>query len=516
MHFDVVIVGGGTAGCILASRLTEDPSRTVCLIEAGHDYASVEELPPAVKSHFFFQDILTLPGRNPNDPELTGAPDWGFKARLTNYQHAAVLPRGKVIGGSSSVNGGVFFHPLREDLDEWAAAGNSFWAFQECVPYLKMIENDYDFGSADYHGSAGFIPVQRATAADWVPLNSAFYQASLDAGFPDCPDLNMPDSWGVGPTPVNMRDHIRYGSAIGYLIPVRERTNLTILGDSLALRIKVMGGAARSVEVERSGELITVQGDEIILSAGVIGSAQLLLLSGIGPAAELEQVGVRPVANLAGVGRNVRDHPVVCGSWAAPHVVLPTSGPGSPGQVGIRATTPGSDDTMDLRIMSFRRDGEDRFSLPFSLMRAKAAGSIKLRTSDPSIAPCIDLAHLGHPSDMERMRTMLDVVCDLVSRSAYDGVRFEQIGPSAEDLASVEKTERWMLRTVMTGHHASSSCKMGPAGDPMAVVDEFGHVHGMERLRVVDASIMVDCPRVNINCTTMMMAEKLAPLIATQ
>lgn len=512
MHFDVVIVGAGAAGAILAARLSEDPSRSVCLIEAGADYESVDALPPAVRGSGL-SEFLTSPGENPNDPSLTGLPDWGYNATLTPLQQNTVLPRGMVIGGSSSVNGCVYFHPLRQDLDEWAKAGNPSWAFEQCLPAITRIETDLDFGDADYHGSSGPVLVRRPSEQDYAPLNAAFYDASLEAGFADCPDLNMPDSSGVGPTPANMHDGIRFSTAVAYLLPARARKNLTIMGNTRALRVKIRDGIARSVEVEHDGVVAEIGGDEIVLSAGAIGSPHILLQSGIGPADEIHKLGADPLIDLPGVGRNLRDHPVLSIRWSAPGVELPNSGPKrTAGQLRIRATTPGSDDTMDMMIMSFRRHGSDCFSVSFSLMRARSAGSVKLSSLDPVASPLIDLRHLDDPSDIERMSTMFDVVRDLVSRSPYEGLRHEMISPEPVELGDLKT---WMLRTVFTGHHSSGTCKMGRPDDPTAVVDEFGMVYGVERLRVADASIMVDCPRVNINCPSMMIGERISEAISS-
>jgi choline dehydrogenase len=501
VHYDTLIVGCGTAGAILAARLSEDSSRSVCVVEAGRDYPSVEALPAGVRSHRSARGLVT----SLNDPEVLGFPDWGHVARSTPLQAAVALPRGKIVGGSSSINGGVFFRALREDLDAWAVS-NPDWSFEACQPYFKRIERDNDFAD-DFHGSDGPIPVNRSHTEDWVPLNQAFHAACLDLGFPDCPDFNRPDAWGVGPLPVNIDATVRYSSAVGYLMPAHARSNLTVISDAHAQHITFKGSAACGVEFETGGRLITLEADQIVLAAGAVSSPHLLLLSGIGPREHLQSVGIRPLVDLPGVGQNLRDHPVLCASWSATDVQLPTSGPGTPGQLGLRATTPGSDDPRDMRLVSFRAEGSNRFGIPFSLMHAESAGQLELASRDATAPPRIDFRHLEHPADLRRLRAMLELVERIVEHPAYDRLRLQRRAPMDMGETALEE---WMLSTVITGHHISSTCKMGPASDALAVVDQAGRGHGVDHLRVIDSSILPDCPRVNINATTMMLAEKLA------
>lgn len=323
--------------------------------------------------------------------------------------------------------------------------------------------------------------------------------------------MNMPDAVGVGPTPVNISDGVRFSSAVAYLLPARERENLTILGSTRVRRVVIRDHVARSVEVEHDGNVNWISADEIVLCAGAIASPQILMLSGVGPAEDLRYHGLEPVVDLPGVGANLRDHPVLSVRWSAPDVALPTHGPKRTGaQVGIRSTTPGSDVPLDMRIMSFRRHGAQEFSVSCSLMKAASSGSVKLHSADPLAAPVIDMCFLSNPADGDRMKTMLDVVRDLVMRPAYDGLRQAMVSPTAAELDDIDS---WMLATVTTGHHAAGTCRMGSDGDDSAVVDELGRVHGVQHLRVADASIMVDCPRVNINCASMMIGEKLAVTI---
>jgi choline dehydrogenase len=504
VRFDVLIVGCGAAGAVLAARLSERGGRSVCVVEAGEDYPSIAALPPAIRSHRSARGLAT----SLNDPAKLGFPDWGLTARSTALQPASPLPRGKVVGGSSSVNGGVFLHALREDLDGWAL-NNPLWSFEACRPFFKRLETDCDFPTAN-HGADGPVPVHRAPPHAWVPLNEAFYAACRDLGFADCPDFNEPDAWGVGPLPVN-HDHVRYSSAVAYLMPARARPDLTILANAHALRLLRDGTSVRGVECAIAGDVRAIEADEIVLAAGAVGSPHLLMLSGIGPADHRRSIGIDAIVNLPGVGQNLLDHPVLCASWEASAVQLPTMGPGMPGQLGLRATTPGSGDVTDMRLVSFRAEGDHRFGIPFSLMHARSIGRLELASADPCAVPRVDFRHLEDPEDLARMRAMLEVVTTVVEHPAYDDLRGPRVAPL---WTSHSELDEWMLRTVITGHHISGTCKMGPDTEPLAVVDQTGRVHGVSNLRVVDASIMPDCPRVNINATTMMLAERMSALMA--
>jgi choline dehydrogenase len=505
-RFDTVIVGCGTAGSILAARLTEDESRTVCVIEAGRDYRTFDDLPAAVR----------VPRANRSEsssnPNYSAAVDWGYMARSTPLQPSVPVARGKVVGGSSSVNGAAFLWPLREDLDEWAAAGNPSWTYDSCLPFLKAVERDCDFDD-EWHGSDGPVPINRPPKADWVPLNVAFYEACIARGYPHCPDANRPDSSGVGPIPRNIQERARYGAAVAYLLPAHDRKNLTVLGDALVTRLVIKDGCATGVEVVTNGESTVVEGRDVVVSAGAVGSPQVLMLSGIGPAAHLQSLGIPVFVDLPGVGQNLRDHPVLCASWSAHAIAFP-SGQSNTAQLRLRASTPGSEDPHDMALLSFRSQGTDQFGIPFSLMRADSAGELRLTSADPAVPPRIDFRHLGESSDRRRMRRMLALVSEIIDDAAYDELRGVRIDPRPEEDGVEEAIDSWMMRNVRTGDHISCTCKMGPDRDKMAVVDEQGRVYGIEHLRVIDSSIMIDCPRVNTNAMTMMIAEKLAASLA--
>jgi len=502
MEYDDIIVGAGSAGAALAARLSEDPDRAVLLLEAGPDYSAIEQTPA---------DLLTT-------WVSAGPHDWGLIAQATPTREIA-YPRGKVTGGGSAVNGHIALRGTPGDFDEWAGWGNHEWSFEKVLPFHRKLEDDRD-ARGDFHGVGGPIWIQRPPPETWQPINHAFFDAARAAGFAEVWDHNDPESTGIGPWPRNRREGVRISTAIGYLAPARNRLNLTIRPGVNAHRVIVENGRAAGVEIECAGTLQRVRGRRVALCAGAIHSPALLMRSGIGPRDELAALDIKCQVNLPGVGRNLIDHLMVF-VVATPVAGIPHD-PQVTNPIGIRYTATGSDEFNDMQMYVFDLFASNLMpglvmdvpvpsvSLVPGLQRPRSRGRLRLRSANPDVPPIIDLNYLADPEDMRRMADGVRIAWRLMHEGPLAPMLKEFVNLTTEVVNSDSALKKFLRDNCTTIFHPVGTAKMGPEKDPMAVVDQYGRVRGVEGLRVADASIMPNIVRANTNLTCIMIGERVA------
>jgi choline dehydrogenase len=517
-RFDVVIVGAGPAGCVLARRLTEDPGRTVALLEAGPDYGPDPAAWPA--------DV-----RDPGEIRPDSHP-WGYLHAGRPADRPLPLPRARVVGGSSAVNACVWLRGSAADYDGWAALGNPGWGFADLLPYFRRAEADPMGGPL--HGSDGPVPVSRVAEADLSPVDRAFVAAAAALGFPRLADLNGDAAQhpGVGPTPKNVAGGVRMNAAFTYLAPARQRPNLTLIPDALVDRVCAEQGRATGVRTADGRE---VRGRQVVLCAGAYGSPAILLRSGIGPAADLRALNIPVVADRPGVGAHLLDHPaliltaeddggavVLSGqadvAAAAAYAVRPQDAPAAPSIVPllIKARSRQATEEIDLHLTyGYERDeARGRWGAFFavSLEWARSTGQVRLSSPDSTATLAIDHGYFADPADLEALCDGAELAARLLATQPLAAV-LEPVPGRVPGWRGREDLRAWVRDHVTTTFHPSSTCRMGPAADPGAVVDHAGRVHGVAGLRVADAAIFPSGPRANLHCTVVAVAEKLADAI---
>ncbi|MCX5041592.1 mycofactocin system GMC family oxidoreductase MftG [Aldersonia sp. NBC_00410] len=483
---DYLIVGGGSCGSVLAARLSALPGAEVTLLEAGPAW-----LPAEVPAE------LVDPAALPIGPDSRWVRH--FPVALADGISGAV-PRGRVLGGSSAVNGCYFVRATPRDFTGWPAG----WSFDEVLPAFRRSESDRDF-TDDVHGTAGPIPVRREPPERLSVTSAAFTRACLDAGHAYCADHNAPTASGVGPVPLNVEGGRRINVAAAYLAPLAERANLRISGSTRALGIVFHGSRAIGVRAVRGGVEEFIAADHVVLCAGAIESAQLLLCSGVGAPAGLRALGIAVVAPLAGVGTGLADHAEI----GVPYRLRAGLDDGS---VPVLQSML-NDSTVELRpyTRSFEHLAdtvhEPRRMLGLALMAPESRGTLSLATADPAQAPVIAYRHLDAASDRAALRAASEVARDVLERMRAAGVVAE-IDP---DYAPHDD---WLRARLGTSQHMTGTCRMGTADDPLAVVGADCRVHGVDGLSVVDASIAPTPISRGIHATAVMIAERAAELMA--
>jgi choline dehydrogenase len=498
--FDLVVIGAGSAGAVIAARASEDPRRSVLLIEAGPDYPNTGETPA---------DLV-----NSHNNSYT-AHDWGFSYQPTTLGASRPFPRGRVTGGSSAVNTTIALRGMPEDYDGWAAAGNPEWAWEKVLPAFKRLERDLDFGHMEYHGDAGPITIRRYEWDELTRIHQAWLETSDELGFPRCDDANDPEGWGSGPHPMNKIGRLRISTAIGYLSAARARPNLRIHANTHTHRIVFEGNRAVGVEVERDGEVSVVRGRTIVLSAGALQSPAILMRSGVGPKDELGRHGIALLHDAPSIGTRLSDHPALAVACTVrdPSMLDPDH---PIVQTILRYTAPDSDQRNDLQIEAFsfspRGGALNAFAVAAVLEQAYGTGTLKLASADPHAAPIVQQQFCEDPRDVRRLTTCFRDAMKFVETGPLAELVEDVVFPSPERELTDEAIGNLLRKLSASGFHPCATVPMGPDG----AVDQYGRLHGAEGLVVADASIMPTVPRANTNLTSIMIGEMVGEWVRTR
>ncbi|MFT6206939.1 MAG: choline dehydrogenase [Colwellia sp.] len=524
-NYDYIIVGAGSAGCVLANRLSEDSKSKVLLLETGGSDKSIFIQMPTALSIPMNTKKYAWQFETEPEPNLDG-----------RRMHC---PRGKVLGGSSSINGMVYVRGHARDFDEWQDNGAQNWDYAHCLPYFKKAET-WAFAGDEYRGKTGPLGVNNGNQMK-NPLYKAFVDAGVEAGYSATSDYNGTQQEGFGPMHMTVKKGVRSSTANAYLRPAMARANLTVITHALVHKVLLNGKKAVGVRYERNGKIVDVVANkDVVLSAGPVGSPHILQLSGIGPKAVLEDAGIELIHDLPGVGENLQDHlefyfqfkckqPITLNGkldwWSKLQIgvrwILTKKGLGSTnhfescGFIRSKPSVEWPDIQYHFLPAAMRYDGKEAFAghgfqVHVGHNKPKSRGFIKALSSDPKAHPQIRFNYLEHEEDSEGFRACVRLTRDIINQSALDKYRGEEIQPGI-GIQSDDEIDTFVRQFVESAYHPSCSCKMGT--DALSVVDPQTRVHGIEGLRVVDSSIFPTIPNGNLNAPTIMVAERAADII---
>jgi choline dehydrogenase len=497
-EYDYIVIGAGTAGCVLAARLSEDQATRVLLVEAG----SAERT-----------RAMIAPNAWPDN--LDSLASWGDMTTAQAEAGPVIYPRGRALGGSSAINAMAHVRGHRAVYDSWAAAGAVGWGFANLLPYFRRSETAAG-RDPELRGTSG--PIQVAPAADRHPAAHAFVAALLAAGHRDTDDLSGQQQEGVGWPDLAISGGERVSSADGYLRPALDRPNLTVLSDCLVTRLELKGSRCTGISYVREGRQGSARtAGEVVMSAGAIGTPQLLMVSGVGPARHLRAVGIEPVADLPQVGENLQDHPIAITSYS-PRSPLPHS-KYNHGEAcaTVRSGLAGRYPDLHLLpiLLPLAPAGHELvptggYALVASAVAPASRGCIRLATADPQHAPLIDPGFLRDPEDLDRLEAGVLMIREAAAGPEFSQVSQAEIWPGPDVRTSAE-IRSYIRRTVSSYYHPAGTCRMGK--DDAAVVDCELRVRGFTGLRVADASVLPVIPNAHPNATVLAIAERAAELI---
>lgn len=503
-EYDFIVVGAGSAGCVLAARLTEDPAARVLLLEGG----SAGRTP-----------AMTVPNAWPRN--IGTAAEWGYVTAPQADAGPVGYPAGRALGGSGAINAMVHVRGNRAVYDGWAASGAVGWGFGDLLPYFRRTETARGAGSdPGLRGTSGPVTVGPVPPGSRHPVALALADGLRRAGYPASDDLSGAVQDGAAWVDLAIAGGQRVSPADAYLRPVLIRPNLTVETEVLATGLLIQEGRCLGVRYLRAGEApaLAAESTEVILCAGGIGSPKLLLLSGIGPAAQLRALGIDPVADLPGVGENLQDHPMVRAYYESG--ALPGSGYNH-GELYSALRSPLAGAYPDLQLFPIllpaapagEKVPESGYTLVSAVLAPDSRGALRLAAADPRVPPLIDPGLLQDPKDTERAVSGLEIIRDVVAGPSFDGVRGTELWPG-DAVTSRDGLRAHARRVVESYYHPAGTCRMGI--DPLAVTDPELRVHGVTGLRVADASVMPVIPNAHPHATVLAIAEKAAALARGQ